>query len=173
MKFIRSNWFRDVLQRKFMAAVLVAVAPVVAAETGEEAWLRYAALDAKTAKNYEHLASRAEVLGDSPVLKSAQAELARGISRMLGRTLQVDSRNPPSRPTESVLILGTLSQIHGLAPDLLPAEQLVADGYWLKSTRIGRAGMPGHYRGDGPRCSLWCIRAAEQDRPGRKHRGAR
>ena len=137
MKFIRSNWFRDVLQRKFMAAVLVAVAPVVAAETGEEAWLRYAALDAKTAKNYEHLASRAEVLGDSPVLKSAQAELARGISRMLGRTLQVDSRNPPSRPTESVLILGTLSQIHGLAPDLLPAEQLIADGYWLKSTRIG------------------------------------
>jgi len=136
MRFIRSKRFRDALQRKFMAAVLVAVAPVVAAETGEEAWLRYAALDAKTAKNYEHLASRAEVLGDSPVLKSAQAELARGISGMLGRTLQVDSRNPPSRPTGSALILGTLSQIHGLAPDLRPAEQLIADGYWLKSTRI-------------------------------------
>ena len=137
MRFISSNWFRNVLQRKFMAAVLVAVAPVVAAETGEEAWLRYAALDAKTAKNYEHLPSREEVLGDSSVLMSAQAELARGISGMLGRTLQVGSRNPPSRPTESALILGTLSQIHGLAPDLRPAEQLIADGYWLKSTRIG------------------------------------
>ena len=73
MRFIRSNWFSNVVQRRFMAAVLVAVAPVVAAETGEEAWLRYAALDAKTAKNYEYLASRAQVLGDSPVLKSAQA----------------------------------------------------------------------------------------------------
>ena len=138
MKFIRSNWFRKVLRRKFMAAVLVAVAPVVAAETGEEAWLRYTALDAKTARNYEHLASTTEVLGDSPLLRSAQAELARGISRMVGRTLHVDSRNPPSRPTESALILGTLSQIHGLAPDLLPAEQLIADGYWLKTTRIGK-----------------------------------
>jgi alpha-glucuronidase len=136
MRFIRSNWFRNVLRRKFITAVLVAVAPVVAAETGEEAWLRYAAPDAKTAKNYEHLPSRAGVLGDSPVLKSAQAELARGISRMLGRTLQVDSRNSPSRPTESALILGTLSQMHELAPDLRPAEPLMADGYWLKSTRI-------------------------------------
>lgn len=138
MRFISSNWFRNAPQRKFMAAVLVAVAPVVAAETGEEAWLRYAALDAKTAKNYEHLPSREEVLGDSSVLMSAQAELARGISGMLGRTLQVDSRNPPSRLTKSALILGTLSQIHGLAPDLHPAEQLIADGYWLKSTHIGK-----------------------------------
>lgn len=129
MKFMSSICFRNVLL-KVMAAGLAALAPLMAAETGAEAWLRYAALDAKTAKNYA-LPSKVVVLGDSPVLKSAQGELVRGISEGLGRTLRVTPR-----PTESAVILGTLAQLHGLAPNLHPAEQFIADGYWLKSARI-------------------------------------
>jgi len=137
MKFIRSTWFRNVLQLKVMAAGLAALAPFMAAETGAEAWLRYATLDAKTAKNYERLPSKVMVLGDSAVLKSAQGELVRGLSGMMGRTLSVASRGAASSPAESAVILGTLTQLHGLAPELHPPEQLIAEGYWLKSTRVG------------------------------------
>src|SRR5271169_5888193 len=136
MKFISSIWFRNVLQLKVMAAGLAALAPLMAAETGAEAWLRYAGLDAKTAKNYERLPSKVVVLGDSPVLKSAQGELVRGVSGMLGRTLSVASGSVASRLAEAV-ILGTITHLHELAPELHPPEQFIADGYWLKSARIG------------------------------------
>jgi len=131
MRLICSISSRSVLPFAVIAAVLVALAPLAAGETGAEAWLRYAALDAKTAKAYEKLPSQTAVLGDSPVLKSAQGELERGISGMMGRT----SGMAPS-PTENAFILGTLTQLHALAPGLHPPEQLIADGYWLKSARV-------------------------------------
>ena len=132
MRFISSIWLRNVLPFKFIAAALATLAPLATAETGADAWLRYAALDAKTAKSYDRLGSKVVELGDSPVLKSAQGELVRGISGMLGRTVSM-----ASRPTESAIILGTLTQLRGLAPGLHPPQELIADGYWLKSTRIG------------------------------------
>ena len=128
MKFIRSIWLRLVLLVAFMTAAL---APLADAETGAEAWLRYAALDAETAKAYEWLPSQTVLLGDSPELKSAQAELVRGISGLLGRTLRVASSQK-----ESAIIAGTLEQLHRLAPGLRPGEELIANGYWLKRSRI-------------------------------------
>ena len=123
---------RHVFRFTVMAAVLVALTPFAVAETGAEAWLRYAALDAKAVKTYQGLPSGVVVLGDSPVLKSAQGELTRGISRMVGRSLRI-----ALHPTEDAFVLGTLDQLHALATQLNPPDQLIADGYWLKSARIG------------------------------------
>lgn len=115
-----------------LAAALLSVVQPLAAETGAEAWLRYAPLDPQTLKTYDHLPTQAVVPGDSLVLRSAQQELVTGVSRMLGRTLRVSSR-----PTESAIVLGTLTELHALAPDLHPPEELGFEGYWLKSWRIG------------------------------------
>ena len=106
--------------------------PPAAAETGAEAWLRYAALDAKTAKTYENLPGQIMPLGDSAVLRSARDELVLGVARMLGRTLRVGV----SPLTADAIVLGKLANLRDLAPDLSPPAELAADGYWLKRTRI-------------------------------------
>jgi alpha-glucuronidase len=105
--------------------------PLAPAETGADAWLRYASLDTKTRTTYEHLPSRVVVLGDSAVLKSAQQELVRGLGGMTGRPLPIETKL-----TDNTFVLGTLAQLQFLAPNLHPTEQLIADGYWLKTIRI-------------------------------------
>jgi len=119
-----------------LAAVLVwtvLLPPPAGAETGAGAWLRYAALDAKTAKNYENLPGQIVLLGDSAVLKSAHDELVRGVTQMLGRTLRVGAR--PF--TADAIVLGKLADVHALAPELSLPRELKPDGYWLKSAGIG------------------------------------
>ena len=63
------------------------------AVTDADAWLRYTALDPKTAKQYEHLPSKIVVLGQSPVIQNAAQELAAGIEKMTGRTLTAAAVN--------------------------------------------------------------------------------
>jgi alpha-glucuronidase len=104
----------------------------VAAETGAEAWLRYSALNPQAAKIYERLPANTVLSGDSLVLKAAQQELVRGVSQMLGRTLRVKAGSSP----ENAIVLGKLAELHALVPDLHPPQELQADGYWLKSTKI-------------------------------------
>ena len=108
-----------------------ALLPFLAAETGAEAWLRYAAIDLPTAKAYERFPG-AVVLGDSLVLKTAQQELVRGIDQIAGSTM----RGGTGWPRENAVVLGTLRELHALAPALLPPQELRADGYWLKSANI-------------------------------------
>ena len=86
--------------RAILGMVLFAAAalsPRAAAETGAEAWLRYAALDPAAAKNYAGLPGQTLLLGDSPVLSSAQQELVRGVGQMLGRTLRSGAGSPTDR----------------------------------------------------------------------------
>src|SRR5271156_4980535 len=73
------------------------------AETGSEAWLRYAPLEKSAAQKSSALPASVVVIGDSPVLDSAKAELIRGMRAMLGRTL----REEKSFPHASTIILGT------------------------------------------------------------------
>ena len=108
-----------------------ALLPFLAAETGAEAWLRYAAIDLPTAKAYERFPG-AVVLGDSLVLKTAQQELVRGIDQIAGTTM----RGGAGWPRENAVVLGTLRQLQALAPALHPPQELRADGYWLKSANI-------------------------------------
>ena len=94
------------------------------AETGRDAWLRYAT------KSSQPVPAVVASFGESVVTTNARTELIRGIRAMTGKTLRVEA----SAPKESALILGTLDQ--------LPVQwnlhaTLEADGYWLKTITSG------------------------------------
>jgi alpha-glucuronidase len=112
----------------------------LAAETGAEAWLRHSALSPQAAKRYQRLPDKTVLLGESLVLSTAHHELVRGVREMLGRTLLASAGlgGDGSSP-ESAIVLGTLTELHKLAPALRPPQDLRADGYWLKSTRIRKS----------------------------------
>jgi alpha-glucuronidase len=100
------------------------------AETGLNAWLRYAALDDAAMQRYR--ATMPAVItdaNDSVLTQSAKQELVRGIRGMLGRTLRVESRVPG----ESAIVLGTLAAIRRATPQFQLAAAIEADGYWLKT----------------------------------------
>jgi alpha-glucuronidase len=103
-------------------------------ETADEAWLRYAPLDAQAAKAFQTLPTRIALFGSSAVLKTAEEELMRGMAGMLGRSMQTEIGGP----SEPSVVLGTLESIHALDPGLTPRQQLSPDGFWLKSARIRR-----------------------------------
>jgi alpha-glucuronidase len=126
---------RAALRFVMVAATLfctVALAQVSRPETGTEAWLPYSALTPQAARSYQSLPSHIALLGDSALLKTAQQELLRGVGQMLGGTLQDGARSSP----ENAIVLGTLSQLHDVAPALHPGQQLRSDGYWLKAAKI-------------------------------------
>ena len=93
--------------------------------------LIHISIDRPAAKAYERFPG-AVVLGDSLVLKTAQQELVRGIDQIAGKTLRVGAGSP----RENAVVLGTLTELHSLAPALHPPQELRADGYWLKSANI-------------------------------------
>src|SRR5580704_2568065 len=97
------------------------------AETGGDAWLRYAPLEESAAQKYSVLPASVVVIGDSPVLDSAKAELIRGIRAMLGRTL----REEKSFPHVSTIILGTVLALKTASPALLERVHLQGDGFVL------------------------------------------
>jgi alpha-glucuronidase len=101
-------------------------APATPNET--DAWLRYAALDRESAKQYSQLPSHVDVLHQSLVLDSAQKELIEGMSRMLGRSVQAGSGG------ESAFLLGTEGEVHNRI-SALKVPALKPDGYWLKAAR--------------------------------------
>jgi len=126
MKSIRCRF----LGTAFLCATVL-ILPVFA-ETGAEAWLRYSALNTQAAKSYQRLPDKTVLLGDSPVLKTAQQELIQDVAKMLGKTpLAVRDTSQ-----EDAIVLGTLSELHTVAPTLHPTQELKADGYWLKSEKI-------------------------------------
>ncbi len=102
------------------------------AEDGSAAWLRYAPLDAEAARVYTSLPASTVLLGNTPVLTTAQSELMRGVKSMLDRTLRVSS----DIPLEDAIVIGTLAQLRKIAPDLNPRRSLSGDGYWLTSGRV-------------------------------------
>jgi len=112
----------------WISSSLCALIPTsVSAETGAEAWLRYAALDGTAAQRYQSLPATTVVLGDSIVLKTAQQELIQGMRGMLGRTLRAGQ----GAPSETAIVLGTLRDLQALNPALKPPPELDGEGYWL------------------------------------------
>jgi alpha-glucuronidase len=98
------------------------------AESGYEAWLRYAPLAENAQRQYRQTIPAAVLsLDDALVTRSAYQELIRGIRGMVGINLRIAS----GVPGESALVLGTLVDLRNagwsLTADLLP------DGYWLKT----------------------------------------
>lgn len=118
-------------RRAILLFIFALPATAAAAETGAEAWLRYARLDAQSAGMYAHAPSRIMVLGNSAVMRSAGHELILGLQQMLGRSLSISS------VPENAFVLGTVKDLGFVAPTLRPPQPQIADGFWLKSTRIG------------------------------------
>ncbi|MEN3332258.1 MAG: alpha-glucuronidase [Blastocatellia bacterium] len=99
---------------------------------GYDAWLHDDAIDEKALRQaYDRLPAAIVTLGESNVIKAAQEELRRGVRRMLGRTLRVESR----LPEEDSMLLGTLDALRKSFPALNPNAALKADGFLLKTLK--------------------------------------
>jgi alpha-glucuronidase len=100
-----------------------------AAETGRDAWLRYARLD-EPAFSHARAAIPAVVVvaGQSPLLTSARDELIRGVHGMLGYELRTES----ALPKEPAILLGTAEEIQKLAPQI-KLGAVTDDGFRLRS----------------------------------------
>jgi alpha-glucuronidase len=105
--------------------VIVLLSGSLRAETGYDAWLRYAPPPGPALQQYRALPAVVTTLGPSPVLLNARQELIRGLRSILGRTLRAES----GMPKESAILLGDIDQIQ----DLIPGASLAPDGYLLKS----------------------------------------
>jgi alpha-glucuronidase len=97
------------------------------AETGYEAWLRYAEInDAAVKKNYdEALPAVVVVSNNSEVELAAQSELLRGLRGMLGRTLRTET----TPPDENAILLGTFDEIKKVVPTFNAPADLPEDGF--------------------------------------------
>jgi alpha-glucuronidase len=82
----KAGIFRQFLKCALVAAVL-ALAVSASAETGAEAWLRYAPI--ANPEMYKALPSRIVCVGTTPTDQAAVEELQRGLSSMLGRKFTV------------------------------------------------------------------------------------
>lgn len=118
------------------AGALLSCTMLVRAETGYDAWLRYAPIDDPNVREmYQKLPASVVALDATAVLQSAQDEMIRGFRSMLGRTLRRES----SLPDESAIVLGTLGSVRRAAPNILLPKDLKDDAYLVKAI-----GMKGH-----------------------------
>ena len=97
------------------------------AETGREAWLRYAPLTDTEQTKYASLPASVVVVGHSEILQTSEQELVRGIRGMLGRTL----REEKELPQENAIVLGNLDSVRGVIPGLHSSSEFTADSFWL------------------------------------------
>src|SRR5215468_7027287 len=96
---------RNVRMSGFLCFFCLLCSFQVFAETGRDMWLRYAALDDNSARQYRTLIPESVVIfGNAPQQRSAQQELVRGIRSMLGRTLRLESE----LPNQPSIVLGTI-----------------------------------------------------------------
>jgi alpha-glucuronidase len=102
------------------------------AETGAEAWLRYAPLDKSAAQKYAALPASVAVLGDSPLLDSAKGELIRGVRGMLARTL----REEKTLASGNSIVLARLSVLRADSPKIFEQADLSEDGFLLANEKI-------------------------------------
>jgi alpha-glucuronidase len=103
------------------------LAPGVRGESGEQGWLRYAALPPQVAQQYGILPHHIVITDPSAVSRSAASELARGLQSMLGERLQISS----TLPAADCFILGTSVEIRHLLPKWKPPSSIAPEGFSL------------------------------------------
>jgi alpha-glucuronidase len=101
------------------------------AETGREAWLRYARIPADDRLKYASLPASVAGLGDSAVIGKAREEMIRGVRGMLGRTLRLEK----ALPEENAIVLGTVASLKSAAPTLA-VPVIGKDGFWLATATV-------------------------------------
>jgi alpha-glucuronidase len=103
------------------------------AETGYNAWLRYAPLEGSALHQYDASVPAVIVTtGDSKVVAQARDELVRGVRGMLGRTLRTETQ----MPKEPAILVGTLDELKRLPPQLTMPAPLEPDGFSLRSVQF-------------------------------------
>jgi len=101
------------------------------ADTGQDAWLRYAPLGAVARAKYETLPAALVAPEHSAVLTTARDEMVRGVVKMMGRTLR-----PDGSVKEKAIILGTINAIREIVPGFKSTKPLEGDGFLLASRRV-------------------------------------
>ncbi len=126
--------FSIMKSRTFILVGMLALVAVksLCAESSYDAWLRYAPLDESASQQYQDIPAVAVVLGDSPVLRTAQAELIRGLKGMLGKTPRAEQ----NIPTEPAIVLGTFAELQQIDSGFMPPRQFAQDGFWIRTNRI-------------------------------------
>src|SRR4030095_13721521 len=110
-----------------VALLSVSHVTTASAETGYDAWLRYAPLDPAARDRYASLPRQIVSLGDSPVLRNARDEVVRGLTSMLGAPVTA----PVTRGRDPVVLLGVLPRVRDVLKDTAIPTQIGADGFWL------------------------------------------
>ena len=103
------------------------MAPRAHAETGEQGWLRYAALPPQATQQYKKMPQHVAGGGRSAVSRSAASELVRGLHSMLGENVTVSS----ALPNEDSFVLGTPTEIQRLLPTWKLSSPLAPEGFSL------------------------------------------
>ena len=116
----------------FVFCWLLAAAWTAQAETGAEAWLRYAPLAPNDVAYYKSIPEVAVASGDSEILARAATELVRGVHGMLSKPVKLTT----SVPSESAIVIGTVDQVRKIAPDVGTIPNLGSDGFWLTSHQV-------------------------------------
>jgi alpha-glucuronidase len=132
----------------------LSMAPYAHSETGEQGWLRYAALPPQAAQQYKKMPQQVVAGGQSAVSHSAASELARGLHSMLGENVSVS----PTLPNGDSFVLGTPAEIRRLlptwklssppAPEGFSLAQFAAQGhsYWVLAGGTDRGELYGVFR---------------------------
>jgi alpha-glucuronidase len=115
------------------ALLLSAVPYSLLAESGQDAWLRYARLDPRAAAMYSSLPRIVVSPGDSPVLNSARQELIGGLHDILGG----DFRTATTLQQRPVFLVGTLNSLGTVVADMISPLNLPEDGYWIAEANLG------------------------------------
>ncbi|HEY1948404.1 MAG TPA: alpha-glucuronidase family glycosyl hydrolase [Bryobacteraceae bacterium] len=104
------------------------------AETGYDAWLRYAFIDDPNVRqSYTHLPATIVILDPTTVIETAAQEASRGVRGMLAKTLRMQTQ----LPNEDCILLGTMAAVKRALPGLSLPTSLQEDGYLLRTTASG------------------------------------
>jgi alpha-glucuronidase len=124
------NLMRGAVRGACIAILALASMRMASAETGAEAWLRYAALSDATSS----LPTRVAVIGNNEVSRNAGSELLRALD------LDKTGKQVPASgvPGADAFVLGTWEEIHPLFPELKSIRVPSGDGFWLKTIRRNR-----------------------------------
>jgi alpha-glucuronidase len=115
-----------------LLVLLLAAPPMLQAETGYDAWLRYSPnKDGVVKSQFERIPSVVVALGGSKLFQSASDELVRGVRGMLQRELRQESQLPDS----DAIVLATVDRVRNVVPFVGELPDLEDDGYALKTLR--------------------------------------
>jgi alpha-glucuronidase len=118
---------RATLRGLLLALLIASTVATAHAETGYNAWLRYAPLDPSIRDRSMSLPRQVVLVGDGAVLRTARDELVRGLTSMLGQP--VSAVATPGR--QPLVLIGLLPRVRALVRDRAVPGQIGADGFWI------------------------------------------